>query len=971
MELTIYTYGYAYYIFNTLNAIAMLRQTSLFTAVIEVMTLGVGVYYACKMAASQAEGEWRRYIIKILGTVALIQILLLPTTSMNVKDHVEKTFWRVDNIPLAFALPIGIVESLGHVVTMGFEQAFSVVGSRSSFNYYNYGTVFGARLAKEVMQVRVRDPEYVANMNNFIKRCVVLPAMIGHQFTKEELVATRDMWGLVSSRAGTFTRVPMIINGIKQDPHPTCREAVPYFEKIMSLSGKTDITEISIKLRAAGEGSNYNPNHDKLNKALTEQISTLYNNETSIENILKHNMMINSLNQYRAGKYPAVKAMLNHEAGGFLSGDLGEKILTSMLSICKNLVYSSFLFVFPLMLLAGGISRYGSWITVCLSLQMWPPLYSVLNMMIDIAYDPVHIVSYSAWATEMRRMDSIASIASGLVLSIPMLAIYITRMGEGGFMQVARSIISSAQSSGSAAAAEQASGGRQYDNESISNRSYGNVNENKYDDARQYVTGTNSGIRSDGSIEKVLPNGKVITTGGAGATSSVGEARYTENEGVSTALHEGRNRSVQAMHSTQSALNNAQESLVSKEASALRTIAENARTDNGYNIDTSTDEGREVLTALNKIDSLSKDNKYSWQQHAEAYLKTDVTPPIAGKIASFLGFSASGGGVLNASNSSDQSDSSLSQISNDLNTNERNSVNKRTNNNAAYLESLGLDKSQQESIRESYNETQRLERSVSAHKDNIDAYNKALDYTHTHGSEFSKDVTQDVIDAYRDQYGVSDAGAADSVLNGSHRAKEVFNNLSRVKANEVLSQVRATGRKIESSDIVGDFAERQKDIINTNPSGEGGAVASFAEQNNMKGKGEANEEINAERNRLQNKHSDKFFNNIEKIEHAKTYNENLQADRQDQINKHEENRIGSGWVGTLGRTINGVGRPPEGQPMPEFEPIMNYYGKPEKIPSIDNYQNAEPMRINQNKQEFDKNEAVKTLNEFKPNDKEK
>ena len=36
-------------------------------------------------------------------------------------------------------------------------------------------------------------------------------------------------------------------------------------------------------------------------------------------------------------------------------------------------------------------------------------------------------------------------------------------------------------------------------------------------------------------------------------------------------------------------------------------------------------------------------------------------------------------------------------------------------------------------MRESYNETQRLEQNVSAHKDNVEAYNQALDYSHTQG----------------------------------------------------------------------------------------------------------------------------------------------------------------------------------------------------------------------------------------------
>ena len=65
-----------------------------------------------------------------------------------------------------------------------------------------------------------------------------MPAMIGHKFTKEELVATNDIWGLVSKNAGTLTRVDMTVDGVRVHPSPTCKEAIGYFEtKFASLEG--------------------------------------------------------------------------------------------------------------------------------------------------------------------------------------------------------------------------------------------------------------------------------------------------------------------------------------------------------------------------------------------------------------------------------------------------------------------------------------------------------------------------------------------------------------------------------------------------------------------------------------------------------------------------------------------------------------------------------------------------------------
>jgi hypothetical protein len=961
MELTIHLYGYAYYMFNTLNAIAMLRNSTLYPAMINTVALMVGVFYAWKMAASRAEGEWRQYIIKVGAMVLLINALLLPKTSMNIKDHVEKHFWQVDNIPLAFALPIGIVEEIGHLLTIGFEQAFSAVDGRSAFSYYHHGTVFGARLSKEVMQAHVRHPEFVANMNSFIKRCVVLPAMIGHQFTKEELVATKDMWGLVSKNAGTFTRVPMIIGGTKQEPSPTCKQAVPYFDKKMEDSSLTDITAISIKLRAPGPGAPYNPSHLGMNEALKEQIEALYNDGTSVEDILKHNMMINSLNQYRAGKYPTAKAQLQHEAGGLISGDLAEKILTGFLTVIKNLIYGSFVFVVPLMLFAGGMQSYRGWITVCLSLQLWPPLFAMLNMIIDLAYEPAYIVSYSSWSTAVKQMDSIASIAANLTLLIPFLAVYVTRMSEGGFLHLAGSIMATAQSAGGAAAAEQSSGGKQYDNQSIANRNRANVNENKYDDARQFVTGTNSGINMDGSMEKVLPNGQVITTGGAGATSSTGEASYHESEGISTALHEGIRKETQMMKTESAALSKAQEAVARQEASAATTIAQNTRTDNGYNIDTSTQEGKELLKGFNKIDEMSKSNGYSWQQNAEAYAKADLS--LGGGFAKAVGVNVGGGGQVAARNASEQTDGSSSSIRGDTNVSERNGVSSNSSKHSAYLESLGVDKTQQNSMNESYSETTRLENSIGVHKDNIEARNQALDYSKSNNSDFNKDMTQEVIEAYKKQYGASDSDAAKAVLSGSPAAKGVWRQISTNNANELLQQVRAGGDAIEGSTSVNDFKEANQGAINKTPGSDGGIVQQFANNNGMADQSETTRTIDQTKDKLEQTHNTKVNDNNEDIGVSKDTITKEEGTWKDNIKNHEENRIGKGRAGTLWGSIEGVGRSTT-QAIPEFEPIMNYYGSSEKISSING--NPVAKATSEGPQGLDINQAKGLIEGFKP-----
>jgi len=958
--------------FSTLNALAMLRNSTLFPAMINTVALMVGVFYAWKMAASRAEGEWRQYLLKVGGMVILINALLLPTTSMNIKDHVEKHFWRVDNIPLAFALPIGIVEEIGHLLTIGFEQAFSAVDGRSAFNYYHHGTVFGARLSKEVLQAHLRHPEFVANMNSFIKRCVVLPAMIGHQFTKEELVATKDMWGLVSTKAGTFTRVPMIIGGTRQEPSPTCKQAVPYFDRKMKDSAVTDITAISIKLRAPGAGVEYNPSHLGMNEALKGQIEALYNDETSVETILKHNMMINSLNQYRSGKYPMAKAQLQHEAGGLISGDMAERILTGFLTVIKNLIYGSFVFVVPLMLFAGGMQSYRGWITVCLSLQLWPPLFAMLNMMIDTAYEPAHIVSYSSWSTAVKQMDSIASVAANLTLLIPFLAIYVTRMSEGGFLHLAGSIMATAQSAGGAAAAEQSSGGKSYDNQSIANRNRSNVSENKYDDARQFVTGTNSGITSDGSMEKVLPNGQMITMGGAGATSSSGEASYHTEEAVQGGLSEHYAQTQSIAQTDQRMWNESKSNSTSKAANYLTNIAEHIKKNEGFSVDTSTEEGKSVNQAIEAIEAETSSNGKSFQQNAEAFISGSASFSTPLKGITGVGASGEIGGKASALNSSNQSLDSENKVSGTNRTDESRGNVIRALSSDSWAKEHGMDQSLSTDVRKSYDETQRLEKQYTAHREDMENAGEALNYSKTHGVTSSKDMYQEVLDTYAKKSGKSIADARIDVENRTPEVRRIFNSLAGAEASGILDSVTAMRQQLLGSEVttkkLDDFTDSHQDKITQNVETDVHQVAKvqgFKPQSIKENISNAGTSYKEKFENMQTKTEDQYAG----ISQA---NKLQQKDMKAESARYEENRLGAGKILTLGGMTDGLGRPKESllnsansKPaysniekespslkMPEFKPMVrdvNTGRFVDEVGSTGDGQKVDPSIIKQNK----------------------
>lgn len=938
LDLTIYSYGYSEIIFHTMQAIAMFRNSDFYIAVISAVSLLAGLTYALYMIAARGEGEWKQYLKKIIGMVVFINALLFPTATMSVKDNVTKQYWEVDNIPLAFALPIGIVENFGHILTYGFEQAFSLVGGNSSHSYYHYGSVFGARLQKEVLQAKVRDPEFISNMANFIERCVILPSQIGKQFTKEELVASEDMWGLIKEKAGTFTRTPMTIDGNRVNPHPKCKDAIPYFEAKFEEAIGLNIASLAWKFMGAGkdvEHSKGTPGTRALNQNIKAQITALYGTNHQVDTILKHNMMINSINSYRSGKYPAAKAAMHAEAGGFISGDLAEKTLTGSLAVMKVILYGSYIFLFPLLLLSGGIAKYRSWITAAFSLVLWPSFFSMLNMIIDFAYQPSTIVSYSSWATEVKKFDSIASTAANLTIMIPFLSFWITRMAEGGFMHLAGSIMATSNSASAVLAGEKASGSRSWDNESIRNQNNDNVSSYKHDSSMQYVSGAARSQMADGSMETITAGGSALYFSGSGQTASSGESSYRQSGGIAANYQVAVRDETQVMSSEQASYTKSQEKLFAQEASALYSIMENTKTDTGYNIDTSTESGKERMKAMNAIDELNKTNDDGWKQNAEAHMKADY---VAGGVAAkAFGFEVGAGGSITSNNESSQSDSQSNRLSEENSVHARDANSQRTNKSENILNSLGIDKNTQDSIRESYQETQRLEKSIAAHKDKIDSYNKAIDYTSSNSSEFSKDMYQDVVDRYQEKYGGSAREAHEAVSSGSTRARAIHRELTASDAQAVFNKISNKGREVMTSNNVNDFV--QNNPINTDI---GKQRDNFAKNNNIRiDKDNVTKEISNKGKDIEELHTKEYKQNEEKYKDTEYSNTQKQIALQTSIDQHERNRIGRNGPSSL---IGGVGRPSPTQNELDFEQIARPYD-PTRPPGDEFFDKAEAQNL--------------------------
>ena len=548
IHLTIHTYGYIDLIVHVLNGIAKFRNSGAFDTIVGFTVVVIGTYYSMLMAINTTPEGWKVHFKKMLGVIMFVSILVMPKISMMVKDHVAKTPPRVvDNIPLAFALPVGVMEQWGFVMTKGFEQAFNWSGVKKVNSFSEYGMVFGARLAKDLSEIKMRDPEVISNAHSFIDRCILVRGAIGYPFTLEEVRDSKDLWGLVRTKTkGVITKWTKYENGKRSLEN--CTQGVAYMDGKLKTEGKDLLTILMAKYH-------YTP----LKKAsFLSDISSVFGGgaDADAAKLITHHLMLNALddvtNQYSGMSYGVARAKTQYEANALISGTTATWNLTGMLAMFKVLVYSSFLIVLPLMIAGGGGRRLGMWATTVFSLTLWPPLFAVINMVIDFSYDPAQIISFGALATAQNKYDSIGVVASSMISIVPFLAFWVTRMGEGGIMHMASPIMAAMSGATASAGAEVASNSRSLNNTQIGSESMNNTSSNHHNTNFESVGGESSYNLSDGGMMRITGNNQQVISTGDGINQSKFASPITMRddmqETTATALHaeESNHKSISA-----------------------------------------------------------------------------------------------------------------------------------------------------------------------------------------------------------------------------------------------------------------------------------------------------------------------------------------------------------------------------------------------------------------------------------------
>ena len=399
----IYAYQNADSLFGIFNATAAVHSSGDYASAVALVAFCgfVTALIAYAFAPEKLEG-W-----KWLASVMLVfSILIVPKVTVGIVDKTGGSAVRVvDNVPFGVALLGSMTSTVGHTITGLFETAFQQIPGPGALPeelaYQRNGLMFGNRLVRETGNVVFQSPDFRTDLINFIHNCTTYDLIDG-TLDPAAFSASGDVWALMGSpNPARFSTLTGANGNVGVDTCPNVYQ---------SLNGRLPAQLQRIQGRLAFQLNPTLP-ATAAAAAIAGQVQQAYlknsiaDASATAADIIRQNAMLNALED--TGKIigqkvndPAAmvlavgraQAVAQMNASWLNYGKVAEQALPVFRNVIEALTYVLFpLMVLLLMLTSGRETMLAikGYATILIWIQLWPPLYAVLNYMASIyaAYD--------------------------------------------------------------------------------------------------------------------------------------------------------------------------------------------------------------------------------------------------------------------------------------------------------------------------------------------------------------------------------------------------------------------------------------------------------------------------------------------------------------------------------------------------------------------------------------------------------
>lgn len=461
----------------------------------------------------------KRNIIDLIKWFALvylsIYIFFLPKMSIEIIDEVNGGKpYAVDHVPLGLALLANITTSLSYALTQLTEMNFSMP---DDLRYHRSGMVFASEIVRAVSQFEITDARFDSNIQGFIHQCVFYDILL-KKYSINDLVESNNIWSLVSKNASP-ARGFVYTDEDNRSEFQTCRQTIPLLTSDWTKAVAAAKSLYSTRLF-------YNSPDPK--QALTKYLDISYGYLAKLsgqaDRIMQQSLMANAIQRgvVRMGanlnataalqSYAFVRAQEQKRLTNQTVGDMAAVWLPLIKNAIELITYGSFVFVILLIMMPFGITTLRSYIYTLVWVQLWPPLYAVLNLCVSF-YSQSKSIAATTGGLTLQAMPGflqinadMSGLAGYLSMSVPVLAGGLIWGMHHAFLQASQYAGGVTQSTAATGAAEAATGNIGFGNTNFGNQSAFNHSANHVDTNARVSTGSSTVQLSDGSQLSVMPN---------------------------------------------------------------------------------------------------------------------------------------------------------------------------------------------------------------------------------------------------------------------------------------------------------------------------------------------------------------------------------------------------------------------------------------------------------------------------------
>lgn len=471
-----------------------------------------GLVAALLIGAVRGEGK---HVISYFACAVLFWfVAIVPKASVVIEDVRSHTVYNVDNVPLSMAFFASVSSRIGHWLTQAYETAFIPADVAK---YSSFGAVYPQRVMEVLQRTGPVTVQGRETLQSVLKNCV-LPEVVLDSRKADQAMASSDLWTMIKSDGWVN---PARLAVMPDGSVVKCPQAVAELEQVLTTVELPALKRwVGVKLDPEAT----NPT-TSIAASITQTESLLLGISRSAESSLKHSLILTALPKVMSGHAvtvagPAAMASTLARAQGNLAGEINYRTMAKMaedaLPKIRNALEFVVIAMFPVVSLIALVSGTGmanvvrSYITLLLTVQLWPALSSVVNYLV-IAHDlhPFTLLAQnfggsSLQAATMIRETGASSqaIAGALLCAVPVISYALVRAGDMAVGQLVGGLMQPAQSAATSQGASIAAGNISQGNVSVSNVSANNVSSNK----------------SDASVRSTDP-GMVVTQSGYGTVT--------------------------------------------------------------------------------------------------------------------------------------------------------------------------------------------------------------------------------------------------------------------------------------------------------------------------------------------------------------------------------------------------------------------------------------------------------------------